>query len=66
MLGNATYAFNNLTNVSDDMNTTIVSVNAMTPEEAEAEATRIWVTQVRFAIEGVTQGIVGIAGLVGK
>jgi hypothetical protein len=25
-----------------------------------------WVQEVRFAIEGVTQGIVGLAGLVGK
>ena len=26
----------------------------------------IWVGQVRFAIEGVAQGIVGLIGLVGK
>ncbi len=26
----------------------------------------IWVQEIRFAIEGVTQGIVGLAGLIGK
>ena len=42
-------------------NVTLVNSTAA-PEVENVE----WITNVRFAIEGVTQGIVGLIGLVGE
>ena len=45
---------------------TIGTIGGEDVESITEQQHQVWVTQVRFAIEGVTQGIVGLAGLVGK
>ena len=45
-------------------NVSLLNATMAPPEEVDNSVE--WITNVRFAIEGVTQGIVGLVGLVGE
>jgi hypothetical protein len=52
---------------SNNNNTTVLDmIHNSSSASSEGGETSAWVGQARFAIEGVTQGLVGLFGLVGK